>query len=166
MDMDFNSVYAKYSPKIYRVCLGYLNDHCKAKDITQETFITVWKKQESFRHQSDIGTWIYRIATNKCLRHIEVEQQYQNRESTLSEPEFHGTSETAAETMQGEKIQLLRSCIAELKEIDRLIIGLYLEELPQEYIAEVVGMSHTNIRVRVHRIKQQLKTKFKAHGQL
>lgn len=63
-----------------------------------------------------------------------------------------------------EKLHFLRSCIADLAEIDRIIISLFMEELSQEKIAEVTGLSHANVRVRVHRIKNRLSKKFKENG--
>ena len=64
-----------------------------------------------------------------------------------------------------DKLTFLYNCIAELEEIDRIIISLVLEDLPQAEIASIVGLSHGNIRTKVHRIKDKLATKFKDHGQ-
>ena len=68
---DFEEIYSQYSPQVFRVCMGYTNDHEQAKDLTQEIFISVWKNLSSFKGGSKIGTWIFRIATNNCLRAIE-----------------------------------------------------------------------------------------------
>jgi len=54
---------------------GYLNDPAHAQDVAQETFITVWEKLPEFRNESAIGTWIFRIASNQCLRQIEKEKR-------------------------------------------------------------------------------------------
>jgi RNA polymerase sigma-70 factor (ECF subfamily) len=51
--------------------MGYVNDYDLAQDLAQETFIIVWQKLETFRNESSIGTWIFRIASNNCLRQIE-----------------------------------------------------------------------------------------------
>jgi RNA polymerase sigma-70 factor (ECF subfamily) len=73
--------------------------------------------------------------------------------------------DTAAQNIE-ERLQLLYQCIAELKESERIIISLVLEGLPQAEIAAIVGISEANIRVKVHRIKERLTQKYKAHGQL
>jgi RNA polymerase sigma-70 factor (ECF subfamily) len=142
--------------KIFRLCLGYINDEEHARDLTQETFIAVWQNLNTFRNQADIGTWIYKIATNICLRRIEVEK----RLKTTSIPI---TCNPVAETDNAteERHKYLRECIAELSEVDRLIIGLFLEGIQQERIAEIMGMSHSNVRVKVHRIKEVLTQKMK-----
>lgn len=156
--MDFQSLYREFSPRVYRLCLGYLNDQDLAKDLTQEAFISIWENLDSFRGDAAIGTWIYRIATNKCLRHIENHRRCKEVKFDFQ------LDDKAAEPVEDLNLKFLRNCIADLNELDRLIIGLYLEEVKQEMIAEIVGISHSNIRVRIHRIKKELSDKFRDHG--
>ena len=156
--MDFEPIYKMYSPKIYRLCLGYINDPDLAKDLTQETFIAVWQHLDSFREESKIGTWIYKIASNKCLRQLEVE----NKVAKVSIPiDLQDESSQSADERQ----VFLRRCIAELPELERLLIGLYLEGVKQDDIAEIIGISHNNVRVKIHRIKEILTKKFSNHGE-
>lgn len=155
---DFEEIYSKHSPQIYRVCMGYFNDPEQAKDITQETFIAVWKNLSTFRNQSHISTWIFRIATNNCLRALEKSKRVVTTELPLNLPALH-------EETQEEKLALLYQCINELEETERIIISLVLEDLPQAEIAEIVGLTPGNIRVKIHRIKEKLAVKFKANGQ-
>jgi len=157
--MDFDLIYKEFSPKIFRLCLGYLNDFEKAKDLTQDTFIAVWQNMDNFKQESGLGTWIYRIAANKCLRQIEKDTKTIRTKLPVI-METDSFPENAVE----EKHAFLRKCIAELPELERLIMGLLLEDLPQEKIAEVTGISHSNIRVKIHRIKEKLVQKFKSHG--
>ena len=156
--MEFEEIYLKYSPKIYRVCMGYINDHEQARDLMQETFISVWQNLSTFKNQSHISTWIFRIATNKCLRALEVAKKMPKTELPVNLPAPH-------EESPHEKLAILYKCIATLEEIDRIIISLVLEDLPQAEIAAIVGLSNGNTRVRVHRIKEKLAIKLKAHGQ-
>jgi len=155
---DFEEIYSLYSPQIFRVCMGYVNDHDQAKDLVQETFIAVWRNLSSFRNESKISTWIFRIATNNCLRAIEKNKRVTKVELPFNLP-------VVQEETQEEKLTFLYNCIAELEEMDRIIIGLVLEDLPQAEIAGIVGLSAGNIRVKIHRIKEKLAIKFKDHGQ-
>lgn len=139
--------------------MGYTNDVHRAKDLTQETFISVWKQLASFRGESKIGTWIFRIATNHCLRAIEVSKRMPDAELPLNLAEAH-------EESPEDKLQLLYRCISELEETDRIIISLELEGLPQIEIAAIVGLSKANVRVKIHRIKEKLAQKFKRYGRL
>jgi RNA polymerase sigma-70 factor (ECF subfamily) len=155
--MEFEETYATYSPKVFRLCLGYVNDKDLAKDLTQETFIQVWKNLEKFRSESSIGTWIFKIASNICLRQIE-------RSSKMSKAEFPFQMEDKKDEHINEQVELLYKCISKLEETDRLIISLVLEDLPQKEIASITGISEGNIRVKIHRIKQTLTELFNDHA--
>lgn len=155
--MDFDQVYITYWQKIFRVCMGYVNNYSLAQDLTQETFIIVWKQLPKFRNESNIGTWIFRIASNNCLRQIEIENRYKKTALPLNIKEERPTSIEP-------QIQLLYRCISELNEIDRIIISLELEEVKQSEIAQIVGLSEVNVRVKIHRIKEKLTQKFKENG--
>lgn len=155
--MEFEEIYNTYWDKIFRVCMGYVNDHSQAQDIAQETFITVWKKLPGFRNEANIGTWIYRIATNHCLRQIEKEQRAMSTDLPIDLPEEQSRNPEP-------EIQLLYKFISELPEIDRIIISLELEDIRQAEIASIVGLSESNIRVKIHRIKERLTKKFAEHG--
>jgi RNA polymerase sigma-70 factor (ECF subfamily) len=157
-DINFKELYEKYAPQIYRICLGYLNDTEQAKDLMQETFISVWKNLSSFRHQSKISTWIFRIATNNCLRHLEKAKRIITTELPYEIKE-------EIEVTQDDKVKFLYRCIYELEETDRLIISMVLEDLSHAEIANIIGISIGNIRVKIHRIKGKLTVKFKRHGQ-
>ena len=154
--MKFEEIYIVYSPKIFRVCMAYINDYEQARDLTQETFIAVWQNLPSFRNESQISTWIFRIATNNCLRAIEKSKRTLTTELLTHLP-------IVQEETQEEKLDFLYNCIAELEETERIIISLVLEELPQAEIALVVGLSEVNTRVKIHRIKDKLSKKFKDH---
>ena len=129
-----------------------------AQDMAQETFITVWKQLSTFRQESSIGTWIFRIATNTCLRQIERK----NRDLQTDLP-IDLSLQEAPDTE--EQIQLLYKSIAELPEMDRIIISLELEDVKQAEIAAIVGLSEANVRVKIHRIKEKLTQKLQAYGE-
>ena len=118
--------------------MGYTNDTEQAKDLVQETFISVWKGLPGFRNESQVGTWIFRIATNLCLRAREVAKRMPKTELS-----FHLT-ETWEESPE-EKLSFLYRCIAELEATERIIISLELEGLPQAEIAAVIGLSSTDL---------------------
>jgi RNA polymerase sigma-70 factor (ECF subfamily) len=156
--MDFESLYTKYASQVFKVCMGYTNDSDQAKDLLQETFISVWRNLDSFRHQSKISTWIFRIATNHCLRAMEV-----NKRIRYEELPFHMADQVIES--DEEKVALLYQCIASLPEIERIIISLVLEDVSQGEIAQIVGLNEVNIRVRIHRIKEKLSKTMKEYGQ-
>jgi RNA polymerase sigma-70 factor (ECF subfamily) len=154
----FEEIYKKHWQKIFRLCMGYVNDKELAKDLTQETFIVVFKKLPQFRNEAKVSTWLFRIASNICLRQIERKKRYRKYELPIHLSEENKTNIEP-------KTSFLYKCISELSEMDRIIISLELEDVKQKQIASIVGISDTNVRVRIHRIKEKLKTKFKNYGQ-
>ena len=156
--MNFEGIYKTYWQKIFRLCMGYVNNSEWAQDIAQETWIIVWQQLPKFRAEANIGTWIFRIASNHCLRQIERENRYKKEDLPFNIEEKKQTSHEL-------QFQLLYKFISELPEIDRIIISLELEEVKQAEIAIIVGLSEANIRVRIHRIKEKLTKKFKENGE-
>ncbi len=138
--------------------MGYVNDRSLAKDLAQETFIVVLKKLPEFRNESKIDTWIFRIASNICLRQIERQKRYPkgNFPANLAEDD---------QASMEPKIKFLYQCISELPEMDRIIISLELEDVKQADIAHIVGLSSSNVRVKIHRIKEKLRIKFRGYGE-
>lgn len=74
-NLNFEEIYHTYWKKIFRLCMGYVNDDDMAKDLCQETFVAVFQQLPKFRMEANIGTWIYRIATNICLRQVNLEKR-------------------------------------------------------------------------------------------
>jgi RNA polymerase sigma-70 factor, ECF subfamily len=151
--MVFDKIYLAYWQKVFRICMGYVNDHEWAKDIAQETFIVVFQQLPTFRNEANIGTWIYRITANHCLRQIEKRSRIPKADMPLDIPD------EVTPNLE-EKVLFLYQCIAELPETERLIISLELENVKQAEIAVIVGISEANVRVKIHRIKDKLTQKF------
>ncbi len=156
----FTQLYNQYSPAIYKLCLGYTGRNLMADDLLQETFMAVWNNMEKFRGEAQWGTWIYRIAINTCLTSVRKKELIRDKSTELlvNMPDEHNETD--------DQVQTLYRCISELKESDRLIIMLFLEEKPYAEIAEIVGISEVNLRVKLHRIKKELTILYQRYGQL
>ncbi len=148
---EFTNLYNEYGEGIKKLCLGYTGDAVLAQDLLQETFIAVWSNMQKFRGDAKWSTWIYRIAVNTCLTHL------RKKKDTLMDIENTSLSMLSEEVNTKEQeVQLLYKCISRLQETDRLIITLVLEDKPYEEIASITGITETNLRVKIHRIKKQL----------
>lgn len=138
--------------KIYRLCLAYTSNPHDAEDVKQESMIRAFKAFKNFNHDSSFDTWMYRITVNCCLSWIKnAKKQENNLETTADSENLHDDKH------QQVQIDELRECIGQLKEVDRLIIGLSLEGYKHEEIAKVLDMNHSAVSVRIHRIKNALK---------
>lgn len=161
MTYDFDELYKEFSPRIYKLCLSYSGDKIAADDLHQESWIAVWNSLPKFRNESKIGTWIYRIAINTCLVGIRNQKnKADNSEAILSklvQEDFYDNSR---------EIARLYESISQLKENERIIISLVLEEKSYEEIAEITGITENNLRVKIHRIKKELQEIYSNHGRI
>ena len=154
MNPNFKNIYQEQYSKVIRLCLGYVNgDGDLAKDLAQEVFIKVWEHLDSFRNESSISTWIYRITVNTCLMQL----RRKTRTVPLKNIEKSEVDDHTEDEVQKEKQLIqLHACISKLFDVDKSVILLELEGLPQKEIAEVTGLTHKSVRVRIHRIKEKL----------
>lgn len=149
----FETLHASYQPMVLQMCRGFMKgDNEMAADLSQEIFINVWNALPSFRSESSHKTWIYRITVNTCL------QQIRKSKNKIRVPIEHAGAIAEAESNKDEQSSQLMRAIGQLDNIDRLIIMMVLDELEYEEIARVMGISENNLRVKIHRIKQRLKT--------
>lgn len=158
----FKTIFQANSKKIYHLCFGYTGDDDSANDLLQETFLKVWQNLDKFREQSQISTWIYRIAVNTCLTYLKKEKKQQKEELT---PNIIDTTVEEFSPKQ-EQVRILYTCISQLEENERLIITMVMDELPYAEIAEISGISEGNLRVKIHRIKQKLTELYNKHERL
>lgn len=164
-ELQFEGIYKNHKDKVYRLCLGFVREKELANDLFQEILIKIWRHLDSFKGESDISTWIYRIAYNTALTFSARERKKDEKQTEipenldLSEPENYSTEHEL-------RIQLLYEAINELPELDRVIATLLLENTPYKAIAEISGISENYVAVKVNRIKAALTHKLnpQAHG--
>ena len=152
----FERIYSENYAMVMQMCLGYVKgNRAMAKDLSQEVFLKVWNNLDKFRGEASPKTWIYRITINTCIQQVKKEQK---RELKLTEGmplQSQSYESNVAEELE-ENISELYNAIGSLKEIDRLIIIMVLENETYESIAKIIGISSTNVRVKIHRIKKRL----------
>ncbi|MDZ4709031.1 MAG: sigma-70 family RNA polymerase sigma factor [Saprospiraceae bacterium] len=156
---DFLRVIESHKGIIYKVANSYCRDDENRKDLIQEIILQLWLSFNKYNDQFKLTTWIYRIALNVSISFFRKE----HRRTPISQPLPDGVlnlNENPAPEQNIAEIEKLYFFIRELKEIDRAIIILYLEENSHQEMAEILGLTQTNIATRISRIKQQLKLKF------
>ena len=149
----FESLHRKYQSMVLHLCRGFARgDRDLSHDLCQEVFINTWNALPKFRGEASEKTWLYRITVNTCLMWIRKEKKSQVLASQDWPEPVVDTSD------EKEKLEQFYRAIGELEEVDRFIIMMVLDELEYEEISRVVGITENNLRVKVHRIKQRLKT--------
>ncbi len=142
--------------KLFRICSVYAKDSEETNDLFQEAVVNIWKSLPSFKGKSMIGTWMYRVTLNTCLRlrsgRIKKQEKFIRLDSvTLNKVEVEILSDH-----NNERLKQLRNCIRVLNDADKAVISLYLEELPYKEISSIVGVTENNVAVKTKRIKKKL----------
>ncbi|MDB9721070.1 RNA polymerase sigma factor [Winogradskyella sp.] len=143
---------------IYKITRIYSNNTEDQKDLYQEIVYQLWKSYSSFKGNSKISTWMYRIALNTAISNLKKEKR---RGSQVSIDNLLLNQMDQVDTVMEERITLLYAHIKELSIVERGIILLHLEGKSYDEIATITGFTNTNIGTRLARIKQKLKTQVK-----
>jgi len=153
-EQKYKRIYNDSYAKVFRLCMGYTGgNNSFAKDLAQEVFLKIWQHFETFRNESSIETWIYRITVNTCLAALKKEKK---KVDSVDITNLQLQEESSEHYKQEERLTLLYVCIQKLKPTNKAIILLELEGLPQQEIAKIIGLKYEALRTRVHRIKNQL----------
>lgn len=152
-EQDFTTIYNAHASKVHRLCLGYASgDKEQAKEWVQETFIKVWTHRKSFKGESSIDTWIYRIAVNVCLGELRKPK----KRVSINEEILANNTTDDYNKYDEKNIQKMYHCMDQLNEQNRALIVLELENIPQATIAATVGLAHGTLRTRLSRIRTSL----------
>ncbi len=154
-EQAFSEILEENKHKIYRICKIYAVSPIEPQDLFQEVVIQVWKSLPTFKGNSGINTWVYKIAINVCYTSkARLEKKNQNPVS-LDSIKFL-PAENTPEKDQQEKYLALRECISKLNEVDKSIVVLSLEELPYKEIAVITDLTENHIAVKMKRIRKLL----------
>jgi RNA polymerase sigma-70 factor (ECF subfamily) len=132
----------------------YENDPDIRNDLFQEIVFQLWKSFSSFRGEAKITTWMYRIALNTAISGFRKQTRIVKTEDLR---ELHYNISDSWNEDRDDEMQRLQSAIRQLSEIERAMIMMALEEVPYEEIAETIGITQNNVRVRMNRIREKLK---------
>jgi RNA polymerase sigma-70 factor (ECF subfamily) len=143
---------------IFKICNLYCNSRTDREDLAQEIVYQLWKSGNSFNAEYKFSTWMYRIALNVAISFYRKRLTRPVIAVNVSHIDIEDPAEDREELE--EDITNLQKFIAGLKELDRAIMLLYLEEKTYKEIAEIIGISETNTATKISRIKDILKQKF------
>ncbi len=142
---------------VHKVANIYFMNSEEWEDIIQEMLYHLWKGYPSFRGNSKFSTWMYRVCLNTAITYLSKSKR--NNHVPLSHQHIQVVDETVS--APNETLALLNKAIENLSQINKGIILLYLEELSYEEIAQITGLSKSNVSVRLVRIKKELEKELK-----
>jgi RNA polymerase sigma-70 factor, ECF subfamily len=156
----FRQIVEENSNRISRICSYYSKNAEDRKDMYQEILVNIWKSLDKFRGESSMSTWIYRIAVNTSLTF--AGKNYRNLNLSIDQmPQGIGILLDDDELEKKQKTELhleeLETQLNLLSIIDKALITMVLEGLSMREIADVIGLTEPNVKVKIHRIKENLK---------
>ena len=154
-ESDFVDLVDQHQGLIHKVCILYETEQDAREDLFQEIVLQLWKSFPNFRGDSKITTWMYRIALNTAISAL---RKYKKKPFTEDIKEYHlNIMEQHENDAQIENLQKLQWAIRQLPEIERGMMMMALDEIPYEEIAETIGITQNNVRVRMNRIREKLR---------
>lgn len=156
----FNEWIDTYRALLFKVVRAYTYDQDDSNDLFQEIAIQVWRSIPNFKNESAVSTWLYRIALNTAMRWSKKERGRTNKNQELdSSSHLLEYKEEAVD----ERLEWLYDQIAKMNEIDKSLTLLLLDDYSYKEISEIMGISESNVGVKIHRIKKYLTEKTKSY---
>lgn len=148
---QYETAVKEHSALIDRICFGYAKTREDMEDLRQDALLNLWASMSKFNGDCSMKTWVYRLTLNSCVSTL---RKNYRRPVTIQLTEVC----ELANDDQRQTLSELHEAIAQLNPIDKAIVLLWLEEESYEEIATIVGLSKSNVAVRLHRTKDKLKT--------
>lgn len=150
-DREFEQLVKKHKNTIYTVCFMFSKDSEEVNDFFQEVLINIWQGLPSFKGQSKMETWIWRISLNTCISCERKKKKNATVPLTMDVDFFEDKDADA------QQVRMLYDRVHRLKPFDRAIVLLWLEGIAYDEIAAIVGITTSNVATRLFRIREQLK---------
>lgn len=154
----FEDVIEQHKGILFKIARSYCQNADDREDLMQETMIQIWQSLQKYNGQAKMSTWLYRIALNVAISFYRKNSTRAKKYTvlTVQQDKILITDNSEEEF----KLNQLQKFISELKEIDKAIMILYLEDKSHLEISEILGMSITNVGTKIGRIKENLKKRF------
>ncbi len=153
IEFEFTKLVREYRKTIYTVCYFFSKDSEEVNDLFQEVLVNLWNGFAKFRGDSSLKTWVWRVSLNSCNNF-----ERKKKRSVQTVPLTSGIDLYHDDDDNSRQIRMLYDRINRLGVFDRAIILLWLENMSYEDIADIVGISVSNVGVRLSRIREQLKS--------
>jgi RNA polymerase sigma-70 factor (ECF subfamily) len=143
---------------IYKICNSYCSNKNDREDLAQEIIYHLLKSYPSYKREFKFSTWMYRVALNVA---ISFYRKKKTADTVTYESVLPDHKEDTYSSADGENnLAILERFINELKELNKALMIFYLESRSYKEIAEILGISETNVATKISRIKETLKQKF------
>lgn len=148
---------------IYKICFAYCSDPEDRKDLQQDILVRLWHGLPQFDGRVKLSTWIYTVSLNTAISFYRKERK-RNANQSVNTVIFSLPDNSGMEAEKKEEIEQLYRFIEELKELDKALILLYLDDVKYSEISQIIGITESNVATKINRIKKKLKEKFEQHS--
>ena len=155
LEKEFVEKLEKNQYIIHNICRAYTQNRDDYKDLFQEISIQLWKTYGKFRGEAKFSTWVYRVALNTAISLYRKKKKYPKTENL--DERVSATPDTEYDDTRDRQLKELYQAIHKLNDIEKALVLLYLEDKPYKEIAECLGISEVNARVKMTRTKIKLK---------
>lgn len=153
--IEFTRLIEENQGIVHKVCRIYADNPDQHEDLFQEIVLQLWKSYDSFKGNSKFSTWMYRVGINTAIT-IFRKRKRRPQHSSIEHHHFHIKSEEKDEELEF-RLKMMRKAINQLNDIERALVLLYLDDLSYREIAETLGITEVNARVKMNRVKKKLK---------
>src|SRR6187399_1492594 len=157
-DRIFGEWLAGHKGILFKVVHAYAFEHADRQDLFQEVVLQVWHSVDGFRGESSVPTWLYRVALNTAIAWTRKEDKHRRGKQPF-EVVVEGLLTTAPAGSPDPRVEWLYQQIAQLKDVDRSVALLLLDGFSYKEIAAIVGLTESNVGVKINRIKSALADK-------
>jgi RNA polymerase sigma-70 factor (ECF subfamily) len=160
-DALYEQISAEYTAPLTRLARAHEADPSLQQDLLQDIHIAIWRSLPAFGGRCSLRTWVYRVAHNVAATHVMRRRRRLVKDLvSLDDIEIAAESPDAGtELDESRMLARIRALVQRLKPLDREVFVLYLEGMSMEDIAEIAGLSQTNTRTKLHRIRALLATR-------
>ncbi|HUR30178.1 MAG TPA: sigma-70 family RNA polymerase sigma factor [Saprospiraceae bacterium] len=155
IEKEFERQINAHESLIFKVCRVYAFTDADRQDLFQEIVIQLWKAFPRFKGDSKFSTWLYRVALNTAITGLRKKKDFITSFEPASLPAHH--IDTYENEVQEEQSRQLYEAIAQLNEVERAIVMLYLEEHTYDDMEEILGINQGTLRVKMNRIREKLR---------
>lgn len=155
---DFLAIISANQRLIFKICNAYCQNVTDREDLAQEIIFQLWKSWGKYNSSVKLSTWMYRIALNVAISYYRKGKK--ETQTTLMGDQLFEIADDSFQDGLEENLNALQQFINELKPLDKALMLLYLEEKSHKEMAEIIGITSTNVATKISRIKEQLKQKF------
>ena len=159
---EFTELIRRHTRLLHQIAYTYCRDAASREDVIQEITLELWRSRHRYDERYKETTWIYRIAVNVAISFHRRERRHRDRRQPIDARAF---TVAAPEGQPSEEMQVLMRCIDGLAPLDKALVLLYLDGNEHATLAEVLGISVSNVGTKLSRIKERLRTDVERRSQ-